>query len=169
MPAGGALTIETPNAEVGDDDPAIARRPLRPLVVRDTGVGMTPGPSSRSSSPSSRRRSREGHRARPRDRVRHRQAERRRRRGRERGRARRVVHDLPARPTVASRAASPASRCPSPSRPCQRRSWWSRTSRSCAARARDARAVGLRRHRRRRRAEALVLAASRRIICSSPT
>ncbi len=43
MPAGGALTIETRNADVGDDDPAIAPGRYVTLVVRDSGHGIDAG------------------------------------------------------------------------------------------------------------------------------
>ena len=43
MPAGGTLTIETRNAEVQPDDPAIAPGRYVTLVVRDSGHGIDAG------------------------------------------------------------------------------------------------------------------------------
>ena len=141
MPDGGALSIETANADVVENgDGAIEPGRYVTLTVRDSGRGDRRGdaaPDLRAVLHDEGRGQGDG--ARSRDRLRDRQAERRLRRGRERGRRRLRVHDLPAPRDDAGEQPIEPSAAPAPvpavapdaaePRPCSS----SRTRRSSAA------------------------------------
>ena len=139
MPAGGALSIETANADLDEHDALDRARPLR----HADGARHRRGDRRGDARPHLRallhhEGRRQGHGPRPRDRLRHRQAERRLRLGRQRGRRRLRVHGLPAargraetEPARSRAAAVPEDRGPRP-----RRCSSSRTRRSCGGSSR---------------------------------
>ncbi len=98
MPQGGALTIETANADVDETgDGTIEPGAYVTLTVRDEGEGIDEETLRQIFEPFfTTKELGQGDRARARDRLRNRQAERRLRGGRERGRRRLRVQDLPA-------------------------------------------------------------------------